>query len=87
MGKVIILVAVCPVLLFHLLLLLHLLWLLLIIYSRMLITNIMSYCSCSLAISHIYKSLVQTSIHGSCAVIRGEKWVATKWIRDQEMDE
>ncbi|KAL3346376.1 hypothetical protein AABB24_025027 [Solanum stoloniferum] len=28
-----------------------------------------------------------TSIHGSCAVIRGEKWVATKWIRDQEMDE
>ncbi|KAK4712117.1 hypothetical protein R3W88_006630 [Solanum pinnatisectum] len=28
-----------------------------------------------------------TSIHGSCAVIRGEKWVATKWIRDQEMDD
>lgn len=23
-----------------------------------------------------------TSIHGSCPVIRGEKWVATKWIRD-----
>lgn len=28
-----------------------------------------------------------TSLHGSCPVIRGEKWVATKWIRDQEMDE
>ncbi|KAJ4826653.1 putative prolyl 4-hydroxylase 9 [Turnera subulata] len=25
-----------------------------------------------------------TSLHGSCPVIRGEKWVATKWIRDQE---
>ncbi|CAN6450728.1 unnamed protein product [Victoria cruziana] len=24
-----------------------------------------------------------TSLHGSCPVIRGEKWVATKWIRDQ----
>ncbi|OIT26414.1 PREDICTED: probable prolyl 4-hydroxylase 9 [Nicotiana attenuata] len=28
-----------------------------------------------------------TSLHGSCPVIRGEKWVATKWIRDQELDE
>ncbi|MCD9560000.1 putative prolyl 4-hydroxylase 9 [Datura stramonium] len=28
-----------------------------------------------------------TSLHGSCPVIRGEKWVATKWIRNQEMDE
>lgn len=27
-----------------------------------------------------------TSLHGSCPVIRGEKWVATKWIRDQEVD-
>ncbi|XP_050363905.1 probable prolyl 4-hydroxylase 9 isoform X2 [Argentina anserina] len=26
----------------------------------------------------------QTSLHGSCPVIRGEKWVATKWIRNQE---
>ncbi|KAL5755053.1 hypothetical protein ACOSP7_023273 [Xanthoceras sorbifolium] len=25
-----------------------------------------------------------TSLHGSCPVIIGEKWVATKWIRDQE---
>lgn len=25
----------------------------------------------------------KTSLHGSCAVIKGEKWVATKWIRDQ----
>ncbi|KDO78995.1 hypothetical protein CISIN_1g022995mg [Citrus sinensis] len=25
-----------------------------------------------------------TSIHGSCPVVKGEKWVATKWIRDQE---
>ncbi|TVU44927.1 hypothetical protein EJB05_04390 [Eragrostis curvula] len=23
-----------------------------------------------------------TSLHGSCPVIKGEKWVATKWIRD-----
>ncbi|XP_010530716.1 PREDICTED: probable prolyl 4-hydroxylase 9 isoform X2 [Tarenaya hassleriana] len=29
----------------------------------------------------------QTSLHGSCPVIRGEKWVATKWIRDQEQQE
>ncbi|OAY35558.1 probable prolyl 4-hydroxylase 9 [Manihot esculenta] len=28
-----------------------------------------------------------TSLHGSCPVIKGEKWVATKWIRDQELDE
>ncbi|KAL6209945.1 hypothetical protein ACLB2K_020884 [Fragaria x ananassa] len=28
----------------------------------------------------------QTSLHGSCPVIRGEKWVATKWIRNQEED-
>ncbi|KAK8568221.1 hypothetical protein V6N12_006777 [Hibiscus sabdariffa] len=25
-----------------------------------------------------------TSLHGSCPVIKGEKWVATKWIRDQD---
>ncbi|XP_031277952.1 probable prolyl 4-hydroxylase 9 isoform X1 [Pistacia vera] len=25
-----------------------------------------------------------TSLHGSCSVIKGQKWVATKWIRDQE---
>ncbi|XP_020974848.1 probable prolyl 4-hydroxylase 9 isoform X1 [Arachis ipaensis] len=25
-----------------------------------------------------------TSLHGSCPVIKGEKWVATKWVRDQE---
>ncbi|GAB2282682.1 Probable prolyl 4-hydroxylase 9 [Dionaea muscipula] len=24
------------------------------------------------------------SLHGSCQVIKGEKWVATKWIRNQE---
>ncbi|KAJ3669840.1 hypothetical protein LUZ60_010164 [Juncus effusus] len=24
-----------------------------------------------------------TSLHGSCPVIKGEKWVATKWIRDR----
>ncbi|KAL5184123.1 putative prolyl 4-hydroxylase 9 [Glycine soja] len=28
-----------------------------------------------------------TSLHGSCPVIKGEKWVATKWIRDQELDD
>lgn len=27
------------------------------------------------------------SIHGSCAVIKGEKWVATKWMRDQVQEE
>lgn len=27
------------------------------------------------------------SLHGSCPVIRGEKWVATKWIRDQEQQD
>ncbi|XVE93478.1 hypothetical protein REPUB_Repub01dG0196300 [Reevesia pubescens] len=26
----------------------------------------------------------RTSLHGSCPVIKGEKWVATKWIRDQD---
>eukprot|EP00243_Klebsormidium_subtile_P000564 TRINITY_DN1096_c0_g2_i1.p1 TRINITY_DN1096_c0_g2~~TRINITY_DN1096_c0_g2_i1.p1 ORF type:complete len:301 (-),score=39.36 TRINITY_DN1096_c0_g2_i1:16-918(-) len=25
----------------------------------------------------------KTSLHGSCPVIRGQKWVATKWIRDK----
>ncbi|XP_044504060.1 probable prolyl 4-hydroxylase 9 isoform X2 [Mangifera indica] len=25
-----------------------------------------------------------TSLHGSCPVIKGQKWVVTKWIRDQE---
>ncbi|KAG6406642.1 hypothetical protein SASPL_134248 [Salvia splendens] len=24
-----------------------------------------------------------TSLHGSCPVVKGEKWVATKWIRDE----
>ncbi|PKI41232.1 hypothetical protein CRG98_038344 [Punica granatum] len=28
-----------------------------------------------------------TSLHGSCPVIRGEKWVATKWLRDQEQED
>ncbi|KAF7828646.1 putative prolyl 4-hydroxylase 9 isoform X1 [Senna tora] len=28
-----------------------------------------------------------TSLHGSCPVIKGEKWVATKWIRDQELND
>lgn len=28
-----------------------------------------------------------TSLHGSCAVVKGEKWVATKWIRDQEQED
>ncbi|ESW15090.1 hypothetical protein PHAVU_007G043100 [Phaseolus vulgaris] len=26
----------------------------------------------------------KTSLHGSCPVIKGEKWVATKWIDDKE---
>ncbi|KAH6557550.1 hypothetical protein KP509_1Z107200 [Ceratopteris richardii] len=26
----------------------------------------------------------KASLHGSCPVIKGEKWVATKWIRDQD---
>ncbi|KAL6961387.1 putative prolyl 4-hydroxylase 9 [Sarracenia purpurea var. burkii] len=28
-----------------------------------------------------------TSIHGSCPVIAGQKWVTTKWIRDQVQDD
>ncbi|XP_048502205.1 probable prolyl 4-hydroxylase 9 isoform X3 [Beta vulgaris subsp. vulgaris] len=32
-------------------------------------------------------SIDPTSLHGSCPVIKGEKWVATKWIRDQEQQE
>ncbi|KAG0501450.1 hypothetical protein HPP92_001522 [Vanilla planifolia] len=27
-----------------------------------------------------------TSLHGSCPVIKGEKWVATKWLRDKNAD-
>eukprot|EP00897_Mesotaenium_endlicherianum_P002265 jgi/Mesen1/2066/ME000150S01151 len=27
----------------------------------------------------------KTSAHGSCPVVRGEKWVATKWVRDHAM--
>ncbi|XP_028767696.1 probable prolyl 4-hydroxylase 9 isoform X3 [Neltuma alba] len=26
----------------------------------------------------------KTSLHGSCPVIEGQKWVATKWIRDRD---
>ncbi|KAA8545792.1 hypothetical protein F0562_020757 [Nyssa sinensis] len=29
----------------------------------------------------------RASLHGSCPVIKGEKWVATKWIRDQEQED
>ncbi|XVE82890.1 hypothetical protein DITRI_Ditri16bG0042000 [Diplodiscus trichospermus] len=29
-------------------------------------------------------SIDPASAHGGCAVIKGEKWVATKWIRDQQ---
>ena len=32
-------------------------------------------------------ALLQTSLHGSCPVIAGEKWVATKWIRDEQQDD
>lgn len=28
----------------------------------------------------------QASLHGSCPVIKGEKWVATKWIRNQHQN-
>lgn len=28
-----------------------------------------------------------TSLHGSCPVIAGQKWVATKWIRNQEQND
>ncbi|KAH7575379.1 hypothetical protein JRO89_XS02G0094300 [Xanthoceras sorbifolium] len=30
---------------------------------------------------------VKTSLHGSCPVIKGQKWVATKWIRDQVQED
>ncbi|KAI4295737.1 hypothetical protein L6164_035752 [Bauhinia variegata] len=29
----------------------------------------------------------KTSLHGSCPVIKGEKWVATKWIRDHPQED
>ncbi|KAF5203774.1 Prolyl 4-hydroxylase [Thalictrum thalictroides] len=29
----------------------------------------------------------QLSLHGSCPVVKGEKWVATKWIRDQDQED
>ncbi|KAL5788124.1 hypothetical protein ACOSP7_005073 [Xanthoceras sorbifolium] len=29
----------------------------------------------------------RTSLHGSCPVIKGQKWVATKWIRDQVQED
>ncbi|KAL9257240.1 putative prolyl 4-hydroxylase 9 [Drosera capensis] len=28
-----------------------------------------------------------SSLHGSCPVVKGEKWVATKWIRDHEQSD
>lgn len=31
-------------------------------------------------------NLWQTSFHGSCPVIKGEKWVATKWLRDEKLE-
>ena len=34
----------------------------------------------------LYLLVLQTSLHGSCPVSKGEKWVATKWIRDQEQE-
>ena len=30
---------------------------------------------------------LQTSLHGSCPVIKGEKWVVTKWLRDEEQND
>ncbi|CAN1164420.1 Probable prolyl 4-hydroxylase 9 [Linum perenne] len=33
---------------------------------------------------HPNNTIDPTSLHGSCAVTKGEKWVATKWIRDVE---
>ncbi|XP_004511865.1 probable prolyl 4-hydroxylase 9 [Cicer arietinum] len=29
----------------------------------------------------------RTSLHGSCPVIKGDKWVATKWLRNQELED
>lgn len=37
--------------------------------------------------SHLLDAILQTSLHGSCPVIKGQKWVATKWIRDQEQED
>jgi hypothetical protein len=33
--------------------------------------------------NHFHAFCLQTALHGSCPVIKGEKWVATKWIRDK----
>ncbi|PIN15275.1 Prolyl 4-hydroxylase alpha subunit [Handroanthus impetiginosus] len=33
---------------------------------------------------HPNGTIDKMSLHGSCSVIKGEKWVATKWIRDNE---
>jgi hypothetical protein len=36
-----------------------------------------------LASSLFHALCLQAALHGSCPVIKGEKWVATKWIRDK----
>jgi prolyl 4-hydroxylase len=32
---------------------------------------------------HPNATLAKRALHGGCPVVRGEKWVATKWIRDK----
>lgn len=42
---------------------------------------------CRVSFSCLRLVCLQTSLHGSCPVVRGKKWVATKWIRDQPQDD
>ncbi|VAI22255.1 unnamed protein product [Triticum turgidum subsp. durum] len=55
----------------------------LLFYSLMLNGTIDPSQICLWISNSIVDVLLQTSLHGSCPVVKGEKWVATKWIRDR----
>ena len=31
----------------------------------------------------LYSTFDKYALHGGCPVVKGEKWVATKWVRDK----